>query len=94
MRRFCDGKEAARSNVVLGNITRAALVDVGLPEDAVVVVPAGDRGEIKTLVRLSGMIDLVIPRGGYDPHLPHVLSVFPIIVSLSFTVDEHDELIR
>lgn len=58
------GKEAARSNVVLGEIIRSALGDVGLPEDAVIIIPAGDREEIKTLVGLAGMIDLVIPRGG------------------------------
>lgn len=58
------GKEAARSNVVLGNIVRASLAAVGLPEDAVIIIPSGDREEIKTLVGLAGMIDLVIPRGG------------------------------
>jgi glutamate-5-semialdehyde dehydrogenase len=58
------GKEAARSNFVLGNIVRAALVDAGLPEDAVIILPPGDREEIKILVGLAGMIDLVIPRGG------------------------------
>jgi len=58
------GKEAARSNFVLGNIVRAALADAGLPEDAVIILPPGDREEIKVLVGLAGMIDLVIPRGG------------------------------
>jgi glutamate-5-semialdehyde dehydrogenase len=58
------GKEAAHSNLVLGNIVRSALAAVGLPEDAVVVLPPGDREEIKILVGLAGMIDLVIPRGG------------------------------
>ena len=58
------GKEAARSNSVLGNMVRAALGKVGLPEDAVIIVPPSDREEIKVLVGLSGMIDLVIPRGG------------------------------
>lgn len=58
------GKEAARSNAVLGNIVRHALSSTGLPEDAVIVVPPADREEIKILVGLSGMIDLVIPRGG------------------------------
>lgn len=58
------GKEAAKSNLVLGNLVRAALASAGLPEDAVIIVPPTDREEIKTLVGLSGMIDLVIPRGG------------------------------
>lgn len=58
------GKEAAKSNLVLGNLVRAALASAGLPEDAVIIIPPMDREEIKTLVGLSGMIDLVIPRGG------------------------------
>ncbi len=58
------GKEAARSNVVLGNMVRSALASAGLPEDAVIIIPPSDREEIKILVGLSGMIDLVIPRGG------------------------------
>jgi glutamate-5-semialdehyde dehydrogenase len=58
------GKEAMRSNAVLGDIVRAALVSAGLPEDGVIIIPPADREEIKILVGLSGMIDLVIPRGG------------------------------
>jgi glutamate-5-semialdehyde dehydrogenase len=58
------GKEAARSNAALGELVRAAIRSVGLPEDAVVIVPPGSREETKTLVGLSGLIDLVIPRGG------------------------------
>lgn len=58
------GKEAAKSNVVLGNLVRSALASVGLPEDGVIIIPPTDREEIKTLVGLAGMIDLVIPRGG------------------------------
>lgn len=58
------GKEAVRSNLALGNMVRTALAKVGLPEDAVIIVPPNDREEIKLLVGLSGMIDLVIPRGG------------------------------
>ena len=58
------GKEARRSNAVLAELCRAALSEAGLAGDAVQVVPPGDREEIKTLVGLSGKIDLAIPRGG------------------------------
>lgn len=58
------GKEAARSNAALGAIVREAVASVGLPADAVQIVPPGSRDEIKQLVGLSGKIDLVIPRGG------------------------------
>ena len=58
------GKEAALSNAALGEIVRAAIVSVGLPEDAVVIVPPSGREETQILVGLNGLIDLVIPRGG------------------------------
>jgi glutamate-5-semialdehyde dehydrogenase len=58
------GSEAARSNAALGAVLRQGLVEAGLPADAVQIVPAGDREAIKALVGLSGLIDLVIPRGG------------------------------
>ncbi len=58
------GKEAARSNVALGALARRALAEAGLPEDAVIIVPAGDREQLKELIGLHGKIDLAIPRGG------------------------------
>jgi glutamate-5-semialdehyde dehydrogenase len=58
------GKEARETNRALTDVLRAALVEHDLPEDAVVMIPPGDRREIEELVKLSGIIDLVIPRGG------------------------------
>jgi glutamate-5-semialdehyde dehydrogenase len=58
------GKEARRSNAALGVIVREALARTGLPEDAVQIVPPLDREETKTLLGMSGVIDLLIPRGG------------------------------
>ena len=58
------GKEARRSNEALGEIVRRALREVGLPEDAVQILPPGDRDEIRELVGMVGKVDLVIPRGG------------------------------
>ncbi len=58
------GKEAARSNAALGALVREALASVGLPADAVQIVPPLGREETKLLVGMTGKIDLVIPRGG------------------------------
>lgn len=58
------GKEASETNAALGELLRASLTDCGLPADAVVVVPADNRENIKELIGLSGLVDLVIPRGG------------------------------
>jgi glutamate-5-semialdehyde dehydrogenase len=58
------GKEAARSNAALGALVRDAVAGAGLPGDAVQVVPPGDREAMKVLIGMSGLVDLVIPRGG------------------------------
>ncbi len=58
------GSEAAHSNEALAICFHEALREVGLPADAVVIVPAGDREATKALLGLSGLIDVVIPRGG------------------------------
>ncbi len=58
------GSEAARSNEALAACVHEALGEVALPEDAVVMIPAGDREAMRALLGLSGLIDAVIPRGG------------------------------
>ncbi|HEX6763861.1 MAG TPA: glutamate-5-semialdehyde dehydrogenase, partial [Polyangiaceae bacterium] len=58
------GKEAAHTNRALGEVLGAALESAGLPRDAVVIVPAGDRDGVRELVQLNGLVDLAIPRGG------------------------------
>jgi glutamate-5-semialdehyde dehydrogenase len=58
------GKEAAHTNAVLGRVLQESLEAARLPGDAVQIVPPGDRESVKELVGLSGLLDLVIPRGG------------------------------
>jgi glutamate-5-semialdehyde dehydrogenase len=58
------GKEAVRSNAALAAVAHAALADAGLPTAALSVVTNTDRDSIRELVSLTGLIDLVIPRGG------------------------------
>jgi glutamate-5-semialdehyde dehydrogenase len=58
------GSEARASNAALVALVRAALEEVGLPADAVQMVPPGDRDAIRALLSLTGLIDLAIPRGG------------------------------
>jgi glutamate-5-semialdehyde dehydrogenase len=58
------GKEARETNAALTQVLRDALAECELPQEAVVMVPPGDRAEIEELVSLSGIVDLVIPRGG------------------------------
>ncbi|WP_437581120.1 glutamate-5-semialdehyde dehydrogenase [Sorangium sp. So ce887] len=58
------GKEASRSNAALGALLSDALRSVGLPADAVQIVPSLDRAATRILLGMTGMIDLAIPRGG------------------------------
>ncbi|MGP1281471.1 MAG: glutamate-5-semialdehyde dehydrogenase [Parasphingopyxis sp.] len=58
------GSEAIESSRAI----HACLVDglraAGLPEDAVQLVPTTDRAAVGAMLRASGLIDIVVPRGG------------------------------
>ncbi|RLA97582.1 MAG: glutamate-5-semialdehyde dehydrogenase, partial [Deltaproteobacteria bacterium] len=58
------GSEAINSNRCLSEILQEALSRVGLPGDAVQVVPTTDREAVLELLKLEDYIDLIIPRGG------------------------------
>jgi glutamate-5-semialdehyde dehydrogenase len=74
------GSEAIHSNLALGDELRGAAVDVGLPQDAIAVVPTTDRAAIDVLLKADQYLDLIIPRGG--PGLIHKVtaeSTIPVI---------------
>jgi glutamate-5-semialdehyde dehydrogenase len=54
---------AARSNAILAEVASAAVAGVGLPEDAIVLVQGG-REDIAELATQTGVVDLIVPRGG------------------------------
>ncbi|MGP1272318.1 MAG: glutamate-5-semialdehyde dehydrogenase [Phycisphaerales bacterium] len=58
------GREAAASNETLLGLAREALHRHGCPEHAVELISTSDREQIKAMLSLTGIIDLVIPRGG------------------------------
>jgi glutamate-5-semialdehyde dehydrogenase len=58
------GREALHSNTALHALLTACLTESGLPPDAVGLVTSPDRAAVGHLLRLRGLIDLVIPRGG------------------------------
>jgi glutamate-5-semialdehyde dehydrogenase len=55
---------AIRSNVAIVTCLRQAAVKAGLPEDAVVLVEDTGRQAAVEFMRLEGVIDCLIPRGG------------------------------
>ncbi len=58
------GSEAIYSNIVLGGLLGEALVESGLPERAIQVIPTKGRDTVKALLALENDVDLIIPRGG------------------------------
>jgi glutamate-5-semialdehyde dehydrogenase len=58
------GKEAFRSSMALARAFDVALAEAGLPKAAVTLIPTVDREATNALIRLTGLVDLVIPRGG------------------------------
>ncbi|NRA68456.1 MAG: glutamate-5-semialdehyde dehydrogenase [Pseudobacteriovorax sp.] len=57
------GKEARYSNHCLGQLIRQAMTAF-LPKESVVVLESTDRGAAVALMHQTGLIDLLIPRGG------------------------------
>jgi glutamate-5-semialdehyde dehydrogenase len=55
---------AAHSNAVLASVAAHAATAAGLPDGALALVAGGDRQELAELATQTGVVDLIIPRGG------------------------------
>ncbi len=58
------GSEAIDSNKALARLVQQALVEAGLPADAVQLVQTTDREAVGQLIAMPQYVDLIIPRGG------------------------------
>ena len=58
------GKEAIRSNLAIAGALRQAVAEAGLPADLILPVEDPSRDSAKALMQASGVVDLLIPRGG------------------------------
>ena len=58
------GSEAIKSNTVIANCLRKALVKEGLPENSIQLVDTTDREAVKILLGMEKWVDVIIPRGG------------------------------
>ena len=58
------GKEAFRSNNAIVDALKLGLADAGLPEDLVALVQDTSRASSTELMQATGLVDLLIPRGG------------------------------
>jgi glutamate-5-semialdehyde dehydrogenase len=55
---------AASSNAALTTVMRGALIEAGLPADAIQMVPGDSHESVKHLMTARGLVDVLIPRGG------------------------------
>jgi len=58
------GKEALRSNLALAGVVQEAAYKLGIPEGAVQIIESTDRALVDYMLKMKGVIDLIIPRGG------------------------------
>lgn len=58
------GSEAAHSNRAILTALTAGLAQGGVPEAAVQLVPTQDRAAVGAMLTATGLIDMIVPRGG------------------------------
>jgi len=58
------GSESFHSSQAIVAAIQAGLVGAGLPRHAVQLVPTRDREAVGHMLRLTGLIDVIVPRGG------------------------------
>jgi glutamate-5-semialdehyde dehydrogenase len=58
------GSSALRSNLAIVRVLHDALVDTAIPPQALQIIENPDRASVDELLKLNGLVDLVIPRGG------------------------------
>ncbi len=97
------GSEAINSNRAIVDILRAAISEAGLHEGAVTFLDTPDRQAVQEMVKLEGIIDLVIPRGGEGliravtehsriPVLKHYKGVCHVFVDRDADMDMAEEV--
>lgn len=58
------GSEAIHSNKAIAGAIRKALEAAGISPDAVQLIETTDRAAVGALLKLNGLVDVIIPRGG------------------------------
>ena len=58
------GSDSRRSSAALHGCLVAGLEAAGLPEFAIQLVPSSDRAAVGEMLRMTGHIDVIVPRGG------------------------------
>ncbi len=58
------GSDSVCTSSLIAELMRRALADSGLSEDSVILVPTQDREAVGAMLKLHGLIDVIVPRGG------------------------------
>lgn len=58
------GSESLHSSGLIARCLQDGLLDAGLPGDAVQAIPTRDRDAVGAMLRMAGLIDIIVPRGG------------------------------
>ncbi|WP_435168660.1 glutamate-5-semialdehyde dehydrogenase [Falsirhodobacter sp. 1013] len=58
------GSESAKSSAAIHACLQTGLRAAGLPEDAIQLIPTQDREAVTEMLRMTGVIDVIVPRGG------------------------------
>jgi glutamate-5-semialdehyde dehydrogenase len=58
------GSEARNTNRAIHRCLAEGLEQAGLPTDAIQLVPTSDRAAVGAMLAASGLIDIIVPRGG------------------------------
>jgi len=60
------GKEAIHSSLALANVVQKSAYEAGVPEGAIQIIESTDRAVVDHMLKMSGQIDLIVPRGGAE----------------------------
>ena len=58
------GSESLHSSAAIAQCLKDGLRETGLPEGAIQPIPTQDRAAVEAMLRMSDLIDFIVPRGG------------------------------
>lgn len=97
------GSEAINSNLGIAEVLKGVISKHGIPEAAIQVIPTVSRRAVEEMLKLEGLIDLIIPRGGEEliryvtsysqiPVIKHYKGVCHIFVDASADIAMAEEI--
>ena len=60
------GSEAINSNSILAKVAQEACYQAGVPQGAIQIIESTERALVNHMLKMKGIIDLMIPRGGAE----------------------------